>query len=114
MLPNAKVFEMVGRYGGATGIVILILCCVIFGLSKMKGSAQHKDRRFQILACILLIFGVLSLASLRLPAVQRASATTTVIQTTTNCTSGKLSPVIPNNSGSVTISGDTSGKEGNK
>jgi len=102
MLPNEKVFEAVGRYGGAVAVVLLILAVVIYWLSKMGGSPEQKNRRFYVLAAMLFVFGLLSLGSLFIPAVRRASPGSV---TTTMTTNGQESPIAPGNSGTITING---------
>jgi len=110
MFPNAKIVEEIGRYGGVTGIICLIFAVTIAVLARMKGSPEQKDKRFQVLTGATFVFGVAALASdhyMRAPKVANSAITTT------NTTNGTLSPILPNNCGSVTIT-DRSNTSGQK
>jgi apolipoprotein N-acyltransferase len=101
MFPGAKVFEAVGRYGGLPGLVFLVYAATIYVLSKMKGTAEQGQKRFLVLAWFTLFFGVFVIGSYFYTNSHQTTAGVSV--TTTNTTTGKLSPIIPGNCGPITI-----------
>ena len=105
MFPNARVVEEIGRYGGVAGIIFLVFAVTILMLARMKGTPEQKDRRFLVLTGIVFLFGVLALVSGYYAAAHRVAINTA---TTTNTTSGSLSPITPNNCGSITITDQSS------
>lgn len=100
MFPNEKVVEQIGRFGGVTGIIFLVFAVTVLALSRMKGTPEQKDKRFSVLTGVTFVFGILALVSGHYAGIGGTATNQTV---TTNKTSGTLSPILPNNCGSVTI-----------
>ncbi len=108
MFPGAKVFEAVGRYGGLPGLVCLIYAVITYILSKMKGTAEQIQERFLVLARSSFFLSVLAMGVYLYTLYENNHQPTAGVSvTTTNTTTGKLSPIIPNNCGSITIKDQT-------
>jgi len=100
-MPGERIFELVGRYGGATGIELLIVSAVILALAKMKGSAKQMQSRFNVLWKVFLVLAASILAGQRWLATNAKIVQQTIIQ---NHTDGSLSPVVNDNHGSISVS----------
>lgn len=109
---NPTLVRAVGTYGGPSAVILLIQWFIIRALAKVSATPEQRQKRFLILAYTNLIvailsFGFLFLTHLNLPISINSNNKTSTSSTTTNTTSGSLSPIIPNNCGSVTISGSS-------
>jgi hypothetical protein len=104
MYPSAKVVEVIGRYAGLSGIIFLIFAITIITLSKSRGTPEQKERRLSVLAGLVFIFGICALISGRVARTSLLANRTTASYET----SGKLSPIAPNNCGSITITDKSS------
>ena len=113
---NPTLVRAVGTYGGPGAVISLIQWYAIRTLAKLPATPEQRQKRFLVLAYTNLIvailsFGFLFLTHLNLPITINSNNKTSASSTTTNTTSGPLSPVIPNNCGSVTISGSSNHSE---
>jgi hypothetical protein len=109
MFPNGEFAEAVGRYAGPTGTVLMVMAVIIIVLSRMPGTPQDKNKRFSKLLVVTVFFGLLAFGSLLFVRI-RTSAFGSV--TTVNTTSGDASPILPGNSGKVTITNNQSSADG--
>lgn len=100
MFPDAKVVEAIGRYGGVAGIIFLIFGVVVWTLARMNGTPEQKEKRFAVLMRATFFFGALALVAGHYAVTHIVPVNNT---TTTNTTNGSLSPIVPNNCGSITI-----------
>lgn len=97
---NVHLVEAVGRYAGASGTILLLLAGVMQALLRFPGTPENKEKRISKLIWLTALFGVLAFLAAILQ-YQVGSHTPTSI--TENKTSGNLSPIIPNNCGSISI-----------
>lgn len=107
---NPMLVRAVGTFGGPSAVILLIQWFWIRTLVKMPATPEQRHQRFLVLARTNLIVAVLAIgflfvSHLSLPISINSNNKTSTTSTTTNTTSGTLSPILPNNCGSVTISG---------
>jgi len=107
---NPALVKSVGTYGGPSAVILLIEWFILQTLAKIPASSEQRQQRFLILARTNLILAILAIGSLffahlSLPININSNNKTSTTSTTTNTTSGTLSPILPDNCGSVTISG---------
>jgi hypothetical protein len=102
MMFDSKAMEVVGRYAGAPGIICAIYAGTIEVLVKLSKASnpENTEKRFHRLSAGSTIVAVLAIAAWTATHVKISRQSGLTI---TNTTNGLMSPIVPDNSGTVNL-----------
>lgn len=108
---SPELVTSVGKYAGPAGVILLIEAVLLLAMMKMRGTAEQRQKRFKIVAWMTLIFGTVATTS---GIAMNSKDGIHIGPTTSNTTNGTLSPIAPNNCGTLNITGEPTDQSARK
>jgi hypothetical protein len=108
---NSELVASIGKYAGPAGVILLIEAVLLLAMMKMNGSPEQRQNRFKIVAWMTLIFGLAATAS---GIAMNSKGRFHIGPTTSNMTNGSLSPIVPDNCGTLNITGEPTDQSSRK
>src|SRR6185312_9594135 len=82
MFPNVHLVEVVGKYAGSSGVVLLLLTGIMYVLLHSPGTHEDKEKRFTKFISLTALLGVLGILSPILQSLISSRTPTSVTENT--------------------------------